>query len=85
MKKTLTICTCDVCKEKLSVDKDYKSPRIQVIFTTEQTEGRSVSPYLYYLDIDLCEKCYTKLLTGKYIFAHGAMGYNTYYFKEEEK
>ena len=53
---------------------------IQVLFTTDQTEGRAVPPYLSDEKIDLCADHMTKLLSeGKYIHARGAMGYNEYY------
>lgn len=71
---------CDVCKKEL-----YNNQRtnIQVIFTTEQTEGRSSNPYLCEEKIHLCAICKECVLKGNYIFAHGAQGYNTYYFEEK--
>lgn len=77
MKTTITTCTCDVCKKEATIlDKT-----IQVIFTTEQTEGRSVKPYLCDKKMDLCEDCMKRRLSGESIFANGAQGYNSYYFK----
>jgi hypothetical protein len=74
------IIKCDIkdCKNTTKV----KALRIHVIFTTDQTEGRSKSPYLSLEEFDICENCYNKILSGKMIFAFGAQGYNTYYFKE---
>lgn len=53
--------------------------QMQIIFTTEQTEGRNVEPYFSIENLDLCEKCLNiTLKERKYIIAHGAMGNNTY-------
>lgn len=70
--------TCDIkdCGEPAT----HKQKAIQVIFLSDQTEGRSCAPYLSDQKIDLCEKHMTKLLEKeKYITATGAQGYNTYY------
>ena len=56
---------------------------LQVIFETDQTEGRSCTPYLTIVNIDLCKCCYNKILSGNYVHAHGAQGYNTYYFEKK--
>lgn len=78
--KTETIyCDIDDCKS----DADVTEERLQVIFTTDQTEGRGTEPYLSNEGVDLCEKCLKKVLKGNYIFAHGAQGHNTFYFKNK--
>ena len=74
MKKTTIYC--DICKS----DTDVKEANMQVIFTTEQTEGRSTNPYFELINLDMCPKCYAICLSGNYIFASGAQGYNTYNF-----
>lgn len=75
---------CDICQ------KEAGSPRsrdlsaeetFQVIFTTEQNEGRSTESYLEYKKIDICENCRNRILIGEALFAEGAMGHNKYYFK----
>lgn len=78
MKKIITKIFCDVCgKENENEDID-----IQVIFTTEQNEGRSCNPYLCKETLNLCDSCMNNILyKGKYIFADGAMGCNTYKFE----
>jgi hypothetical protein len=70
---------CDIC------EKPAKHLRfsLQVIFTTEQTEGRSTSPHLSTEKLDLCEKCMEHICGGNYVWAHGAQGCNTYYFPED--
>lgn len=69
---------CDICTNEGSVI----TKEMQVIFTTEQTEGRSCSPYFSQETIDLCDNCLNTCLSGKYIFADGAMGHNSFYFKK---
>lgn len=61
---------------------DDKIIKVTVVFTTDQTEGRGVSPYLSLEKLNLCEEHLNEILIdGKMIFAEGAMGYNNYYFK----
>lgn len=71
------IITCDLCKSRELVAKDS----IQVIFTTEQTEGRSVPHHLSLEAFDICGECKIHLLEGNYIYGSGAQGYNKYWFK----
>jgi hypothetical protein len=73
------IINCDICKNEISKKSNEK--KIQVLFETEQTEGRGCKPYLELVEIDLCQDCYNLVLSGRYIYASGAMGYNRYYFK----
>lgn len=72
------VCTCDIkgCSNQVTLN---RSLPIQVIFTTDQTEGRGVKPYLDNVRLDICEDCLEKLVKNqKYIIASGAQGYNTY-------
>lgn len=71
------IITCDVCK---SSEKVIENKSMQVIFHTDQTEGRSVKPYLSIEQFDVCEKCIDTVLKGNYIHGDGAQGYNNYSF-----
>jgi len=73
---TIVKHTCDVCGDTA----DHLQIKLDVIFQTEQTEGRSVPNYLSIVTIDLCKECKKHLLKGNYIFATGAMGYNKYRF-----
>jgi hypothetical protein len=68
------ICDIKNCQNKA----EHKQKPIQVIFTTEQTEGRSIEPHLSYEKIDICDKCLHTILKGNYIYASGAMGHNDY-------
>lgn len=76
MRKTIITCDIKGCTEKAFADPFS----IQVIFHTEQTEGRGTNSYLFTEKIDLCTKCHKKILDGNYVHAHGAMGHNEYYF-----
>lgn len=78
MKQIITKIYCDICKEETN----NEEIDIQVIFTTEQNEGKSCSPYLCNEKLNICDKCMNRILVGgNYIFASGAMGCNTYKFK----
>lgn len=70
---------CDVCETETK--KENKKAR-DVIFTTEQTEGRRCQPYLSRETFWLCDRCEDKVLKGNYIFAEGGQGYNNYYFQD---
>ena len=72
---------CDICKAK---DASEKGVSLQVIFDTEQTEGRGCPPYLSMVDVDICKDCYQKILGGNAVFASGAQGYNDYYFRNKQ-
>jgi len=74
--------SCDVCG--VDVLSTQCGIHLQVIWTTEQTEGRPTKPNINVSPekIDLCEKCYERVLAGNYIYAAGAQGYNRYFFKE---
>lgn len=83
MKKEITEYTCDICGKNIPETYPHLIQQsIQVMFTTEQTEGRPVTPYLSMCKIDICIDCRNHLIKGNYIFASGAMGHNRYYFKE---
>ena len=70
---------CDICKSVNNV----KERKVPVIFTTEQTEGRSHHPYFEFAIMDICLMCMDKLLSGIALYAYGAQGFNTYYFDKE--
>lgn len=79
---TTTIIHCDIkdckCTEKVSKKK------IQVIFLSDQTEGRNCEPYLSDETFDICSKCLEHILKGNYLYGYGAQGHNTYYFKTKK-
>ena len=80
MKEIIENVYCDICHKKATT---YKM--LQVIFTTEQNEGRPCKPYLSYPEaLDLCDDCLDKIMKGNYVFASGVQGYNDYYFKKGE-
>lgn len=79
------IYTCDICNvEIVKFEKPEQIVKIQAIFTTEQNEGRTAEPYFELVNLELCTQCLTEALSGKAIFAEGAMGYNKYHFKTEK-
>jgi hypothetical protein len=80
MIKTITTIICDIEKCKTPTN-ETTSRKIQCIFLTDQTEGRSSKKYLDIKKIDICSFCYEKILNGSYILAHGAQGFNTYSLK----
>ena len=68
---------CDTCGNEIKYQKERKE--YDVIFTTEQTEGRGVKPYFTKEKLDLCDVCKKKLENWHtQIEGHGAMGYNKY-------
>ncbi len=73
-----TTVRCDICKSKNQV---HDGKKMQVIFTTEQNEGRSTTPYLSVEAVDICTPCIDRVLGGDALYGEGAMGYNKYYFK----
>ena len=75
MKKEITYC--DVCKQEVPI----KEKQIPIIFTTDQTEGRSCKPYLELIKIDVCLECEKKVLEGNFVYGTGAQGHNQYGFK----
>lgn len=76
MKTTIIEYSCDVCCKKAETKKES----IQVVFTTEQTEGRQCEPYLSIQKIDICQDCKDRILKGDMLFGAGAQGYNRYVF-----
>lgn len=71
---------CDICKAHVAKDdSDHIDVRLQVIFTTEQTEGRSTTPYLFPVKVDVCDDCMATILQGNYVYASGAQGANKYW------
>lgn len=75
------ICDINNCQKEAS----KKNKKMNVIFHTEQTEGRSVKPYLSLKDIDLCDTHYSQVIQeDRNIHATGAQGHNRYYFKKQK-
>lgn len=71
---TITKHTCDLCKEPAT----KLQQRVPVVFLTEQTEGRSCTPYLTTTTLDFCEKCLRRIVDRTPLTAYGAQGSNTY-------
>lgn len=76
MRKVVEVTTCDICnKEKPVTEIEYP-----VLFHTEQTEGRTVTPYISKQKLDVCSDCKPKLLV---VHGWGAQGYNEYKLTED--
>lgn len=71
--------SCDIngCSDEVT----HRLETLQVIFTTEQDEGRATAPYLGKESLDLCDHHFDRVLQGDAIWAAGAMGHNIYTFK----
>lgn len=82
MKKVTTEIFCDICNKNKYPKETIKNTELTVIFTTEQTEGLRVKPYLSNQKIDICPECLATILQGNMLFAEGAQGCNKYYFRE---
>ena len=70
---------CDI--EDCDNTATFINERFQVIFRTEQTEGRPIKGSLSIQKLDICKNCYEKLISGMSINAYGAQGFNKYYIK----
>lgn len=79
MKTEKYICDIDSCSNEAK----HIEKTIQVIFTTNQTDGSSTSPYLSIVEIDLCDICLAKILEGNMLHGTGAQGHNIYKFKNK--
>lgn len=92
MEKTVHTTTCDICKKQecienglnVAIMRQIHPRKVQVIFTTDQTEGRSHKPYLTLETPDICSDCYKRILKGEALYGAGAQGYNEYWFKKGE-
>lgn len=81
MKTETVSITCDISD---CGNPNAKPDKIQVIFESDQTEGRPVDPYLSMESFDLCSTCKAKILKGNYVFGYGAQGVNTFYFPKQK-
>lgn len=76
MKIHIEKLACDVCKKEVGKVTEVVYP---VIFHTEQTEGKSCSPYISKEKLDLCDDCAAKVLM---LHGRGAQGFNDYTIAE---
>lgn len=73
---------CDLCKTET---KEIQLINIPVAFVTEQTEGRTVTPYLSTKAIDVCSGCHEKIIENYPIKGAGAQGHNRYWLNSKIK
>jgi len=71
--------TCDICSRLEAIPEN-----IQVVFKTDQTEGRACSPYLDIVWMDICHTCINKIIEWNTLYGVWAMGYNNYSFNKKE-
>jgi len=77
MKRESWLCDIKGCQNE--VPKENRKTRMDVIFTTEQTEGRGVPAYITNEKIDICASCKARVIMCKrYLVGHGAQGSNTF-------
>lgn len=77
---------CDIHKCVNEVDRKGEKPETyQVVWVTEQTEGRPIEPRLGLVRIDVCKECVSKIIKGAYIKAAGAQGHNQYRLIDTKK
>ena len=70
---------CDISNREHNADTEIRTYTMDVVFTTEQNEGRATSPYIDNVTLELCSACRNEILIKrKMITAVGAMGYNKY-------
>jgi hypothetical protein len=74
---TITKHKCDICQD----DAVHLKKPLQVVFVTEQTEGRSVTPHLSLETLDLCHGCLQRIVERHPVIGSGAQGHNTYRLK----
>jgi len=77
---TTTVCDIKGCTCKVNI----KRIKIQVIFTSNQTDGANCKPYLSEENFDICEEHLDHILKGNYVWAYGAQGHNEYYFNTKK-
>lgn len=80
---TITKIICDI--KDCDVEAEHKQKTISVRFTTEQTEGRSTTPYLSGEKLDMCKDHYQEYIDSLPLVATGAQGYNDYTFKKVDE
>lgn len=73
---TLTMHTCDI--EGCGKAATHLQTKLQVVFVTEQTEGRPTSPHLSNEVLDLCGECLQRIVERHPVVGQGAQGNNTY-------
>lgn len=71
---TITTHKCDIC----GADAKHLQTKLQVVFTTEQTEGRPTTPHLSVEQLDLCGGCLQRIIDRHPVRGGGAQGHNTY-------
>ena len=70
---------CDTCEVEMTESGNSMDYSLQVIFITNQEDGKLCEPYHAIEIVDLCKKCKTKILNEKrVVLASGCQGFNKY-------
>lgn len=72
---------CDICSAEIGGTVEQR--RIPVTFTTEQTEGRAMTPTLTSVSLDVCADCLKRITDEQPLRGAGAMGHNTYTWRNK--
>lgn len=81
--QTITIRTCDICPASTADGVEIVHEEVPVVWTTEQTEGRSISPRVRVEKLDICTACMDRIANERQMpDAAGAQGYNRFYFRD---
>ena len=77
-----TIKKCDISDMKHGGI--IKSRSVLVIFDHDQEDGKSkTTPHFENVHIEMCDNCWEYMMEQRrYIYAYGAMGFNTYSLKK---
>ena len=77
----IEITVCDICDVEVKPKERYP---VLVKYLSEQTEGRSVTPYAETVSIDLCATCHGRYIDELPIMAWGAQGYHNFKWNTKE-
>lgn len=78
-----TTTNCDICAAAI-IRPEKEPAKIQVVFNTEQTEGKYTTPHLYLQNMDICPECLQRLINEHPLIASGAQGYNRYEWRNSK-
>lgn len=86
MTKNTLVCDLKDCGKEWEKPEKYQQRTMQVVYTTDQTEGRCVEPYFENLKLDICPDCMGKIMKSRrYLEAHGAQGYHNVYMLKDDR
>lgn len=84
MEKTIKIYGCDLCGKESQEKNDFKKVRLNVIWTTEQSEGKNCKPYIDDEKLLLCQGCMDRIASSLIVKAYREHGDNQFEFIEPQ-